>query len=67
MKFKMQKRNFLFIQCLFACIYPRLEAPKPKPPTPINKDIPQPWVEKYKPKTIKDIIGQQGPNSNCSK
>lgn len=27
----------------------------------------QPWVEKYKPKTIKDIIGQQGANSNCAK
>lgn len=25
------------------------------------------WVDKYKPKTIKDIIGQQGPASNCSK
>lgn len=25
------------------------------------------WVDKYKPKTIKDIIGQQGAASNCSK
>lgn len=25
------------------------------------------WVDKYKPKTIKDIIGQQGPTSNCAK
>ena len=25
------------------------------------------WVDKYKPKTIKQIIGQQGPNSNVNK
>lgn len=25
------------------------------------------WVDKYKPKNIKDIIGQGGPASNCSK
>lgn len=27
----------------------------------------QAWVEKYKPKSIKDIIGQQGAASNCVK
>lgn len=25
------------------------------------------WVDKYKPKNIKDIIGQGGPASNCAK
>ncbi|XP_031626395.1 replication factor C subunit 1 isoform X2 [Contarinia nasturtii] len=44
------------------------EEPKFTPSTPqINKDIPQPWVEKYKPKDIKEIIGQQGPASNLNK
>lgn len=39
---------------------------KPKVQKP-QTDVPQQWVDKYKPKTIKDIIGQQTPNSNCAK
>lgn len=35
---------------------------------PIAKDdVALAWVDKYKPKTIKDIIGQQGASSNCEK
>lgn len=32
-----------------------------------NPDVALAWVDKYKPKAIKDVIGQQGPNSNCTK
>lgn len=42
-----------------------------RPITEYQKDIAsdanQAWVEKYKPFKIKDIIGQQGPASNCVK
>lgn len=35
---------------------------------PIVKDTEaMAWVDKYKPKTIKEIIGQQGAASNCEK
>lgn len=35
---------------------------------PVAKDdVALAWVDKYKPKTIKDIIGQQGASSNCEK
>lgn len=34
---------------------------------PVKDDVALAWVDKYKPKTIKDIIGQQGASSNCEK
>lgn len=37
-------------------------------PTVVAKDeVALAWVDKYKPKTLKQIIGQQGPASNCEK
>ncbi|XP_075145168.1 replication factor C subunit 1-like [Haematobia irritans] len=37
----------------------------PRPP-PVTEDM-MAWVDKYKPTTVKDIIGQQGPASNVAK
>lgn len=37
----------------------------PRPP-PVTEDM-MAWVDKYKPSTVKDIIGQQGPASNVAK
>ena len=34
---------------------------------PVKDAAMQAWVEKYKPKSVKDIIGQQGAASNCEK
>lgn len=39
---------------------------KQEPPTS-KDDVALAWVDKYKPKTVKDIIGQQGASSNCEK
>ncbi|XP_063696478.1 replication factor C subunit 1 [Culicoides brevitarsis] len=38
----------------------------PKPPSKIDENSIA-WVDKYKPTNIKQIIGQQGPQSNCQK
>ncbi|KAM7364266.1 germ line transcription factor 1 [Cochliomyia hominivorax] len=37
----------------------------PRPP-PVTEDM-MAWVDKYKPASVKDIIGQQGPSSNVAK
>ncbi|XP_073821314.1 germ line transcription factor 1 [Musca autumnalis] len=37
----------------------------PRPP-PVTEDM-MAWVDKYKPTSVKDIIGQQGPASNVAK
>lgn len=36
-------------------------------PTAAAKDVALAWVDKYKPKTLKEIVGQQGVGSNCEK
>lgn len=35
-------------------------------PAPVTEDM-MAWVDKYKPASVKDIIGQQGPASNVAK
>lgn len=40
---------------------------KQEPAKSPKEDVALAWVDKYKPKTIKDIIGQQGASSNCDK
>lgn len=41
---------------------------KPLPQSNLpSMELAQAWVDKYKPQTIKDIIGQQGAASNCQK
>lgn len=50
----------------------RDEKPSPiktivKPEATVKDDVALAWVDKYKPKTLKDIVGQQGAASNCDK
>ena len=48
------------------------EVPEYSPPAPVPDFIPSGsesllWVDKYRPKSIKNIIGQQGDKSNAKK
>lgn len=44
---------------------PEIKQEFPRPP-PVTEDM-MAWVDKYKPASVKDIIGQQGPASNVAK
>lgn len=44
---------------------PEVKQEFPRPP-PVTEDM-MAWVDKYKPASVKDIIGQQGPASNVAK